>query len=676
MNLPQLTAKIGRAAKQEIGSASELAMLVRTIFSKKGENAYSIYLTFDIPQQEIRFEDPFPFQQDDPFRFHYFGNNSAAGTQYYLTRDGNSVHYLLKSVLSDLSLVLKKNKMQESELYSVISDLYSNDMISIGSKKGTGAVNLSKIKGITGATIDDKNNIVVEEKKRKGEEFIRFITGYESKDNGFPLIIPRIIAQKSTEPIVLPIHHDYVTLTKMEQNIDNSKSTGEEQFCFICHRTRADVSSKLTSGFSRTGINKLFGTTTINSAKRLEKKFYDDSYAICGDCFQDLLFGEKKVSKDFSTEIAKERAFIIPEGLIDEFDYDDIESLKHGMDLFFNKGYADDIFKDYEQSASVFSNPGYVIHFIINRTDGNSVTVLDTFEDVPTMHIVRIAELMGNHVSKLKPYIRSMSLGTIYRMIPIRTNKKGEQLDVQRVLSVYNALFTKSVLEVNVLFDYAAEALEKGFRELQKKQVQQYFNLGLNDFFPEQENRYFRLVIMRYLCLLQTCKDLEILDRPIFYNKGVRRMNLEGMDERIKQAEQFLDEQSFDELPKALFYLGLLLRGVVQAQWKKNHKSKPVLNKISFQGMNEKEIRWLYQEILEKLHQYKEMKVYHEQLMHAFNQYYGNIREDGSYPLTDQENIFYLMAGYAFSPYRYKDEENQVTDEDNEKKGDESHDNQ
>lgn len=655
MNLPQLTAKIGKAAKAEIGSLSELAMLVKSI-KVDNDLAYILFLTLDLDKQEIRFDDPIPYTDKAPFQYNYLGNNSAAGMQYYVVREGNSVHYLLKSVLSDLYLVLEKHGLHEGELGKLLRELNEQGIIQLSSKKGCGSVNLNLIRGLSGIVIDEKNNVIVNGTVKKAADFLRLAAQWEHKDTAFVLIVPRVVLHQQT--IILSQHPDYVAVAKKEQKLVGleKKNKNKKKFCYICHERSTNVSSELTTNFSRTGINKIFTTTTFNYAKNIDKKFYDDSYAICGSCFQDLLYGEKKISDSFSSRIAGERAFVLPEGLLDDFQYNRLTALKHGTDLFFNKGLSEDLDDELELAKEEFIHAaGYVIHFIIYRTDGNSVTVLETIEDVPTMRIVRIAEIIGKHVRRLSPHIHPMSLQTIYRMIPVQTNKSGNQLDIHRVLTIYQSLFTKTTLETHVLFGYAVEALAKGFREIRKKNGSQFTNLGWQFFAPDQEDHYFAQMTMRYLCLLKTCQELGILDRDVFQKRGVMKVDLTGMTSNVRAIEAFLEEQSFDKMPRALFYLGVLLRSVAQAQYQKNHKNKPILNKLSFQGMNQREVIWLYQEVLEKLRQYDKMTLENEQYLKMFHHYFGTINEKVA--LTEQEHLFYIMAGYAFNPARIKEDQ-------------------
>ena len=170
--------------------------------------------------------------------------------------------------------------------------------------------------------------------------------------------------------------------------------------------------------------------------------------------------------------------------------------------------------------------------------------------------------------------------------------------------------------------------------------------LGYEDFFIKR-------IIFSYIVLLKTCQELNILDKEVFkqFEEGGQALNtintpLEKINSSIKQIEKFLDEQGFTNDARALFYLGILVNRVAVAQYQKEHKTKPILKKIQFQGMNEKDIYRLYGDTVEKLRQYEKMNLFVEGIMNRFHYYFGTLEKNWS--LNDQENVFYIMAGYSY----------------------------
>jgi CRISPR-associated protein Csh1 len=103
-----------------------------------------------------------------------------------------------------------------------------------------------------------------------------------------------------------------------------------------------------------------------------------------------------------------------------------------------------------------------------------------------------------------------------------------------------------------------------------------------------------------------------------------------------------------DECKKALFLLGYLIGEVGSAQSSAGHKKKPILDKVNFQGMGVEKLNRLTGDVLEKLRQNNILQ-YNENAYSALKILIdSNIARWG---LSNQENVFYVLSGYAFSNY-------------------------
>lgn len=677
MNLPQLTALIGEQLKSSMKVDNELAMLVKTIENKENDKeAYMVYLTFDLPNQQIRIDEPVKYNEDFVYEFNYFGNNSAAGLQYYVTRDvPGSLHYLLTSTINDLAIALQRNGLGKGELYEQLRALEERGLVTMGSKKGHGSVVLGRFVGVGETKVAvDKNKIVLGDNELSFEQFVFRSLGFDGKmPYKFVLITPRIVTMDSAV-ILIAQHPDYIAVTKKEQKLEvgTAKKNAKENYCYICHDIRPDAASSLTAKFSRSGINKIFTTTTINASKEINSNQYDDNYAICTDCFQNLLFGEQAVNRSFQGRIAGERVFIIPEGLEGQFEYNRLHRLKEIVDLAFSSRATEEWLSELDsEQDDALDGANFLVHFVLYRTDGNSVTILEAFEDVPVLHIRKVIETMAAHVFHLQPHLRRMMLDDIYRLIPVYTNKKGEQLDIHRVLTVYKSLLCQYRIDSHVLFQFATEALDKGLNQLAKEQSTQYPNMGLN-WFREKTDFYISHIIMKYICLIQTFQTLGLLDREPFdlIKEGVHLVTEANKRDLIADAEQFLENNGFKPEQKSLFYLGALVNKIGLAQYHKDHKTKPILNKIQYQGMNRNEILRLYLDVWEKVTQYARGEkpgwmLDCERLAERFNFYVGKMEEWSS----EQQNVFFIMSGYSFMVRYYgkKETEEIETKEEEEK---------
>lgn len=160
---------------------------------------------------------------------------------------------------------------------------------------------------------------------------------------------------------------------------------------------------------------------------------------MCHECYLDILNGDKKIRSHFNGKIAGESVFILPEGLLKDFNYDFLYKLKSETDLAFKDWDANNWLQNIEALSDMDEIKFYSINFIIYRTDGTSFDVLETIEDVPAVRFRRIMELIGENVMMLKPHIRRMSLASIYGLVPVHQNKDKKKF-TGRVLSLYRSI--------------------------------------------------------------------------------------------------------------------------------------------------------------------------------------------------------------------------------------------
>ena len=103
-----------------------------------------------------------------------------------------------------------------------------------------------------------------------------------------------------------------------------------------------------------------------------------------------------------------------------------------------------------------------------------------------------------------------------------------------------------------------------------------------------------------------------------------------------------------EEQKRALFLLGYLVGAIGNAQSATGHKTKPILDKINFQGMGVEKLIRLSNDVLEKLNQYDKLQ-YNEDVYSVLKSLLDN--NIANWNLSNQENVFYSLSGYAFSNY-------------------------
>ncbi|PRR82605.1 TM1802 family CRISPR-associated protein [Clostridium luticellarii] len=675
MNIPFLTAYIGSSCEDE--NQNEYASIVKKINIKDGDNPFVVYLIFDINDNDIYFDLKEPYTEESCYKYYYFKNNSAAAAQFYMTRDIKSLNYLLGSSFSDLYGCLNRYDMGKCELAELLKLLEKRNLIKIENKKGQGSVNLNKIKGYKDKDIVlEQKNLFIDKKKISFDNFVREFIDNNNKKNKFVMIVPIIVKDKNE--IIISQHKDYLKLVKIALNIgdcNTNKKNNKNRVCYICGKNVTNVNSEYSGKFTRVNINKVFTITTKNYSQ-INKNFnHDDNYSFCQNCYKKLMSGANIINQKFVGKLAGESAFILPEGIDNNFDYEKIYKLKNKVDLLFNDTEAEDFIKTTEDSSVFDDVKFYSVNFIVYRTDGNSIDVIETIEDVPTLRIEKIIQSLGDNSLRYGEKTNIMHISDVYRIIPVREDKKHNQINIGRVLDLYKSILCGEIIDSENIYSYANEAMEKGCKQLDKKLMDNYRNMKLQYYKRIDSKDYFiQNITMKYIAFFKSLQELKLLNREVFNGEerdemGTINTMSDDVNKSINEIEEFLSSQKFSNEAKALFYLGILINKVAYEQWRRGHKTKPILKKIQFQGMKCPEIYRLYNDVVERLNQYNALDIFNEAYMNRFHLYSGVLDLDKkNWALSDQANVFYIMAGYSYMVGNIKKQNKELKDNESEGK--------
>lgn len=670
MNLPLLTAKIGKAWPDE----DVFGVLYQEPKLKKDENKrqYIVFMIFDLMKNEIGFGDLLPFNSEAIRRYKYFGNNARASKQFHVVREGQYLYYLM-GLWKNLRTLLEDNGLKE--LSAELLELEQIGFI----KHDDGTINVDKMTFVINnpdleTKYDFEEKKFLQKVKEKTEEigmeaFLRKAIDGIARDQ-IILVVP-IIKKKDGNIVEIYDHPDYLQLIKKFHKLEEEDSEKNEKVkknkkkvankpeaCYICGLKKKDIACiDYSTKFVGNSINKIFTTTTINYAINIEGQRYEHNYSFCKECFDNLRQGEKVILNRLTTQFAGERTFILPEGLLKDFEYENINEIKKEVDFIFKPREAEIWINGIGAETRLLQVEYFNLNFIVYDTDGNSVTVLQTISDINSSFLMEIIEAFKKNLTSVTNHLKYFSLGSIYHVIPVKSVKKGnqtKQVDAGRVLSFYKSILKREKVKNDLVYRYALEALDKGLKQLASNKIRN-FNLNLTSFIGGWEDFYIKRIIFSYLVILQAMQELDILSELVFMKckEGERKV----MDERLQQdqcpdsirdAENFLEVQHFTSEARALFYLGLMLKRVAIAQASKGHKNKPVLKKVNFQGMSQKDILRFYEELVEKLRQYNKINYYTEWLMNRFHGYMGSALTQGEWHLNEHANVFFIMAGYAF----------------------------
>ena len=664
MDIPNIMAGYG-----EDSGSSILDALIKPVSVKskdKKKDLLNVFINLNIDNKIIEFS-IIPYDNESEKKYNYFGNNSAASKQMYATRDVNSLinfwvgrpKGILKNVLDSLGegeLKELLNKCYELGLFD--DNGLNTDLILLPNKE-------------LKVSIDSKKkDIYLNNEMISSEELINkcINIGLSSK---VVLVIPCIIENKNK--VTISTHEDYINM--IINSLKGSKSSAG--VCHICGQKQTDINTKeYSSILSRSSICKVFVTTTVNYAPLFSKDGHQRNYAMCKECYEKLKIGEKKVMNEFKIKIAGEDSIILFEGIINPLGKNNIEKIKKGIDLVFNPRETQDWIEGFKFELSEFQNVDlYEFNIIFYKTDGKSTIINKTIENISSIRFEYIKNAFEEVRIIFDEKLKIFTLGSIYSIVPVSTNNKGIQINIARLLDLYSAIIKGELIDRNLIYDLACEALDRGLNELRSSTVRNYRNLYKLTYLHDKDygiDIYINKIMMSYIALFHVMQKLNIIDKEVFKMNDRSDIGTD-LPTSIKESEEFLTLQGFSHEAKGLFYLGALLYQIGNAQYKQDHKTKPILDKITYSGMNNYDVLTLYMEILEKIRQYKKY-VNHwlcERIEKQLHCYLGNLENVKLF--NEKENVFFIMAGYAYCVDNFKkvaineDKNNEMEDESNDK---------
>ncbi len=662
MDIPYLMTKLADDSKGIIESKIEILK-----FSKKEleENEIlNIFMIFDLDLQYIRFETETYTKELSEHQYLYTANNLApsnSSPQIYAVKKHSDIKYHIKknkALMHNIEKILP-----ESNLKTLFSECRTVELFS------ENGINLSKIKAKddTLKFTSDNDNIFLGDEKLSPDKFFQLIIG-AGKAQKFALLIPAIYKGGSKTVISL----DEVYRKTIENTFSSDSSSSKQGICHICGKL-GDIEPNLN--FGRSSVSKVFVTTTINYANNLSKNNYTKNYSVCKDCYSKMLQSENTLMGDYSVRIAGETAVLLFEGIDTNFNQSDIDKIKGDVDFAFNSKESSEWSE--EQLTIIIDDIGsqlYQFSIVFYVTDGKSMRVIKTIDSISSMRFAHVMTTFAQSRKKINKNINEknskpifFSLGNVYRIIPVANDKKGSQLNVKRVLDLYSAIMKGERVDKSVIYDYACEALDRGYKQIRSQRDKIYKNQiykNLSEISKQinsspkhrQFDNYAANTVYKYLMLLDALEELKIIDRKVYKMENENNTQALGF---LADYESFLDKQEFSPAQRGLFYLGCLINQIGYAQCKQGHEKKPILDKITYQGMTHRDVLRLYLDALDKTRQYKShINMYLcDGFENRIHHYLGNLEE--SKLLSDKENVFFIMAGYAYCIQNIKKNNNE-----------------
>ena len=579
-------------------------------------------------------------------RYRWVGNAVGNRPQIYLTTD--QLRYLVGQAPRNLLARLQEAGLEGSSLYRRLSTLINTFFRKL--PDGSLVLDPQRV-GVT--TADVLGEAWEEHADKKLGERVKEVTKAATKAiEKWALGQLGLKAQEAAlwtvlyggESLVADQDYDLILLRSKEAAV----AEGETGVCSICGAQDRPV----TYNFVQLDFLKYYITDKIGAASGVTEEGFARNFQACRDCFRGLMVAERFVQEKLSLNVGRLPFLVLPAFLrepdLSRRDLEDwAERLKTrvgaltdisgwirtltGLERFEDelKELLEDV--PYENIA--------LLNFVFYQKSKSEFRVLLLIKDVSPSRITTLLRESHRLNDKARGLLGDdrwwLDLYTIYRLIPISERQAG----YKKLLHIYHALLT-------------AEPLDRLFliREfVALVRIYQTGNYAGTNVLPpkagDAELAWTRRVMQANLFL-------KLLAEENLLRGGV------NLKESLSLAAEPLPEEMRDYLATmayggpetALFLLGYLMNQVGYSQEKRGYESKPVLEKINYAGMPWPKTVRLANLLMDQLRQHDILK-YNEGLFAVMKKFFDAHRpgvHSDQWPLSPEENVFYILSGYAY----------------------------
>lgn len=569
-------------------------------------------------------------------KYLWVGNPSGANSpQDRLTT--TNIEYLVSQTIPNIM-----NKLQNCDLRSKLEKLKKSIYFNLGDKEEISSTegqyeryrwiwNLSKL-GLSLSPSIVKRKIHKEDPGKRAKSAVNLIV-----KEVLNFINNKTKLTKNEISLFTIAYNDEILAQDSDYKSYLYKTIIEELFtesidgvCHICGENK-----KVTWNTTRFWF-KFYITDKIGFSSNLRgKKAFAKNYTLCQDCYIAILTGESYIRNNLSSYLAGYNVYVVP-----SFHLNNrlpIENIEKWTGFF--KGKFDSIsslegwyafqqkLEDYKNFENIQDN--FLLNFLFGEKSQAAFKVYQLIQDVPPSRLDKLVKTsielkgLGN---KLFGGDREWFLGL--KTIPILFPRgKTEVSHSKFILHFYNSLFS---------------GLPMVYAELINKFVKRVWEIRFGKNFDDSS---FSRIIIKQVLLLKFLKKLSLL-----------RGGSVGMNDRIiteidvsEELKETIKEFNYSESQLSLFLLGMVIAMIGIEQYKKGDTKKSILNKMQFQGININKLERLYNEIMEKMRQYKIIS--EGEKLYCLSKLLFD-KNKAFWSLNSQDNIFYILSGYSYVTYK------------------------
>ena len=438
---------------------------------------------------------------------------------------------------------------------------------------------------------------------------------------------------KNTELSDLQGYENYIENKFFKEK--KGKESEEEKLDYSTGELVKDaLGAKFQRGYN---LNAMFVTTTKNFLSEFEDKNASKNYQLSNQSIKYLDRAAEYLIKNLTFRIAGISHMIVPEFFkTEDIDIDlALDNIRSKNELLFDLKNFDAL--DTALGDEAEDNP-YWLNYIGIDSDGNYFKASNYIKDVSKHYLIEIIECIKRINKEFEEYLgdKIFNFYTLYNYMPVRENVKKNV-----ALSIFSDIFKKMTIDRITIFQL--------FNQYLKCQLSGQFDAKRkHNSYPnilEQQSFDFAIAneVSIYSAFIKLLNELNLLKTDSIMENTIQESN-EGKDKSMNdQIESFFRKMNYNESQKALFFLGRILNSIGYAQYQKGHTSKPIMNKINYNGMDRDDIRRLIIDLKEKAKQY-DILGKTEYNFSRFTDYF-NYNE---WNMDPEEAVFFLLSGYSF----------------------------
>jgi len=603
---------------------------------KQRRKQYIVIIEFDTARGTINF-DYEEIKEETPRKYLWVGNAKSNNPQDRFTT--TNLDYLVSQTVPNFRLLTPGGKL--GELFERIRDKFYYDL---GFQEGQ-QERYRYVWDIKKLRISSRNiKEFWEEASNNPRKMIGLVSNeiykYLKRERGLKKNEIALFTLKINGQLMvnIPEYRNYLE-TSLIDELFSDKTTG---VCYLCQKKK-----EITQDMTRFSF-KYYITDKIGFSSGLQKDGFFKNFSLCRECYKRLLVGESFVKNNLASFLAGTNLYVIPKFIfLTAFSVNKLEKWAEYINISFNSTISlrglrklQESLEDYIEFEERKNN--FILNLLFYRKTQSEFRILRLIKDIPPS---RLDNLRTKEIEVHDIGVRLLgeddrwylNLEGMYYLLPVHItgNKRvgKEALDYKKVLEFYDALFSAKPISYKFLIEQFTE-LACVYR------FEKFDNYNIKSENPETDIIY---AILRANLLLLYLRKLYLLERG-------EAMNVEGLDLRPPMKE-YIKEMGYSEHQTALFLLGYLIGEIGNAQWKRESPTKPILEKITYQGMTVEKLKRLTNEVFEKLKQYKSegkpLLTFNEPIFAECKRLLD--RNINDWRPSDQENVFYVLSGYAYA---------------------------